>query len=146
MRILFADSFFDAVRDLDTTDAHRALAFAEKLVVAPAASSLHPEIVHDAHDRTVRSFRVTKDMRAVAHVAGDDVTLLFVSRHDAAYAWARGHCVECIVRDCDVRVRLTRVGADGRLAARAFADSPACTAENRDELLALLGEQGFAYP
>jgi hypothetical protein len=94
-RIAIADSFLDSLAELDPSDAKRVALFLDKLVREPEASSLRPEIVHDAADRSVRSFRVTRDLRAITRVAGDDVTLLFVARHDRAYEWARNRCIEC---------------------------------------------------
>jgi hypothetical protein len=93
--LAIAETFLDALGDLDRTDAKRAAAFVDKLLRAPEAASLKPEIVHDAADRSVRSFRVTQDLRAIAHLEGDRVLLLFVARHDRAYAWARDRCIEC---------------------------------------------------
>ncbi len=144
MRISIADSFLDSLRELAPHDARRACAFAEKLVLAPAAGGLHPEIVHEAHNRTVRSFRVTQDMRAIAHLEGERVLLLFVGRHDAAYAWARKHCIECVVEAGEERVRLTVVSADGVQAAEPFADGRACVVETTEELRSLFGEYGIA--
>jgi hypothetical protein len=144
MRISIADSFLDSLRELAPHDARRACAFAEKLLLAPAAAGLHPEIVHEAHNRTVRSFRVTQDMRTIAHIEGERVTLLFVARHDAAYAWARGHCIECVVDAGEERVRLTLVSADGVQAVAPFADGKACIVETIQELRALFGEYGIA--
>jgi hypothetical protein len=145
MKISISDSFLDAMRALDPADTRRASAFAEKLVVTPEASSLHPEIVHDAHNRTVRSFRVTQDMRAIAHLEGERLLLLYVSRHDAAYAWARGHCIECVMAGAEVRVRLTRVAADGTQASEPFADACACVVETREELRAVFDDYGIAH-
>lgn len=93
--LAIAETFLSALRDLDRTDAKRAIAFVDKLVRAPEANSLRPEIVHDAADRSVRSFKVTHDLRAIARIDGDRLLLLFVARHDRAYAWARDRCVEC---------------------------------------------------
>lgn len=93
--VLVADSFLAALEDLDVADAKRAVAFLEKLLRAPDAAGLRPEIVHDAADRAIRSFKVTHDLRTIAHVGGDVLILLFVARHDRAYAWARDRCVEC---------------------------------------------------
>lgn len=93
--ISLTDSFLDALADLDGADAKRVARFLAKLLRAPETAALHPEIVHDAADRTVRSLRVTRDMRAILHVSGESWVLLFVARHDRAYAWARDHCVEC---------------------------------------------------
>jgi len=129
---------------LDTADARRAAAFAEKLLAAPEMAALHPKIVHDAHDRAVRSFRVTQDMRAIVHLDCGRLLLLFVARHDAAYAWARGHCIECIVNGDEVRVRLTPVGADGAQSRDCTADGRACVVETPEELRSLLHEYGIA--
>lgn len=93
--ILIADSFLDALTALDGGDRRRAVAFLEKLLQAPDAAGMRPEIVHDAADRAIRSFKVTHDLRAIAHVDGETLLLLFVSRHDRAYAWARDRCIEC---------------------------------------------------
>ena len=93
--LAIAETFLDALGELDHTDAKRAAAFVDKLLRAPETASLRPEIVHDAADRAVRSFKVTHDLRAIAHLEGDRVLLLFVARHDRAYAWARDRCIEC---------------------------------------------------
>lgn len=131
------------MRRLDPADARRASAFAEKLITASEVSGLHPKIVHDAHERAVRSFRVTQDMRAIAHLDCGRLLLLFVARHDVAYAWARGHCIECIVNGEEVRVRLTRVAADGTKGLEPVADGRACVVETLEELRALLRERGI---
>jgi hypothetical protein len=144
MRISIADSFLDAARSLAPSDARRASAFVEKLVVAPEASGFHPEIVREARNRTVRSFRVTQDMRAIAHVEGEQLILLFVARHDDAYAWARGHCVECIVNGEEIRVRLSRVAEDGSIGLVAVADARACAIESVEQLRTLFREHGIA--
>lgn len=95
LRIALTDTFLDALKALDPMDSRRTAAFIDKLLRAPEAASLRPEIVHDAADRTVRSLRVTHDLRAIAHMDGNLVLLLFVARHDRAYAWARDRCVTC---------------------------------------------------
>lgn len=89
------DGFLDSLAELDGADAKRVALFLAKLLRAPERPALHPEIVHDAADRTIRSLRVTRDMRAILHVSGESWVLLFVARHDRAYAWARDHCVDC---------------------------------------------------
>jgi hypothetical protein len=90
-----ADSFLDSLTSLDPVDVKRVARFLEKLLQAPETTSLRPEIVHDASDRSVRSFKVTHDLRAISRVADASLTLLFVGRHDRAYAWARARCIDC---------------------------------------------------
>jgi len=123
---------------LDRADARRASAFTERLVDAPELAGMHAKIVHDAHNRAVRSFRVTQDMRAIAHIDCGRLLLLFVARHDDAYAWARNHCIECLVEGEDVRVRLSLVSTDGSKSHDSIADGRACCVETADELHALL--------
>lgn len=88
-------SFLEALADLDGADAKRAASFLAKLVRSLDAPAIRPEIVHDAADRSIRSFKVTHDLRAVARVDGGEIALLFVARHDRAYAWARDRCLSC---------------------------------------------------
>jgi hypothetical protein len=94
-RIHVSDDFLESLATLDAADAKRAVTFVDKLVHSPAAASLRPEIVPDAADRAIRSFKVTHDLRAIAHIDGQDVVLLHVARHDRAYVWARGRCLSC---------------------------------------------------
>lgn len=101
--VALSDSFMDSLRHLDRADAKRAVAFVDKLVREQAAPSLRPEIVHDAADRSIRSLKVTHDLRAIAHIERDRVVLLFVARHDRAYAWARDRCMECHQDSGDLR-------------------------------------------
>lgn len=103
-QLSITDAFLNSLADLDSADARRATAFLGKLVAAPEAASLRPEIVHDAHDRSIRSFRVTHDLRAIAHVEGERLMLLHVARHDHAYVWARTHCVKCMATDGELRM------------------------------------------
>ncbi len=89
------DSFIEALTDLSPGDGKRVAAFLDKLVHAPDAAGLRPEIVHDAGDRTIRSLKVTHDLRAIGHIDSDEIVLLYVGQHDEAYAWASKRCIEC---------------------------------------------------
>lgn len=94
--VTLTDVFLASMRRLDASDARRAAQFVDKLLHAPEASGFRPEILHDAHDRSIRSFHVTHDLRAVAHLDGEQVTLLYVARHDRAYEWAKTRCIVCL--------------------------------------------------
>lgn len=95
MRIDTADSFDHSLRALDPADVRRVEAFLGKLAEGPEVAGLRPEIVHDAHDRAIRSYKVTHDLRAIAHVGEGVTTLIYVARHDVAYEWIRNRCIEC---------------------------------------------------
>lgn len=113
-----ADSFVDAFAALDAASTKRVAAFLGKLVREPDARSLHPEIVRDAPDRSIRSLRVTDDLRAIARIAEDTLLLLFVGEHDRAYRWARDHCVECHPVTGELQLVAAPEPASRQLAAR----------------------------
>jgi hypothetical protein len=102
--ITVTDSFLEAAAELQRNDAKRVSAFVGKLLTESTAAGLHPEIVRDAHDRSIRSYRVSRELRAVARVEGRDATFLYVGPHEKAYAWARTHCVECQLGRHSVRL------------------------------------------
>ena len=102
--ITLTDSFLESASDLQRNDAKRVSAFLGKLLVEPTASGLRPEIVKDAHDRSIRSYRVSREMRAVAQLEGRDATFLYVGPHEKAYAWAKAHCIECQLGRHSVRL------------------------------------------
>ncbi len=61
----------------------------------PAHPSLNYEAIREAREPRMRSIRITDDYRAiVAHPQGDGTyVLLWVDKHEAAYRWARTHCL-----------------------------------------------------
>jgi len=93
--IALAQTFVTAMSRLSPADAKRTAAFLDKLVAGAERTSFQPEIVHDADDRSVRTYRVTHDLRAIVQLDGDKTTLLFVGRHDIVYEWVKSHCFEC---------------------------------------------------
>ncbi len=134
--ITVTDSFLESATHLDRADAKRVSAFLGKLLAEPTAPGLHPEIVKDAHDRTIRSYRVSREMRAIARVEGDDATFLYVGPPAKAYSWASSHCIECQLGHHSIRP--------------AEADEPArelrqweCV--DHDQLCDLLEEHGVAH-
>lgn len=95
VQLALTDTFVEALASLAPSEGKRATAFLDKIIHSADAPSLRPEIVHDAKSRAIRSFRVTHDLRAIGHVAGDELTLVYVGQHDEAYRWASKHCVDC---------------------------------------------------
>jgi len=140
-QIALAQSFVDALARLDSVDTKRTAAFLDKLIEEPDANGLHLETVHGANDRSVRSMRVTVDLRAIAQRLGGQLLLLFVGQHDDAYSWARAHCIGC------------ESGADrpaiAILADHSAAVQPAyaaqCTVQNGRELCRALENAGIDH-
>jgi len=110
------DSFIEALTELSPGDGKRVAAFLDKLLHASDAVGLRPEIVHDAGDRTIRSLKVTRDLRAIGHIEGDEIVLLYVGQHDAAYEWARNRCIECHLVTGELQVVEDPSAAEQRLA------------------------------
>ena len=154
--IALAHSFIDALAHLEPVATKRTAAFLDRLLRDPGHRGLHAEAVRDARDRSIRSLRITDDLRAIAQVSTDRLLLLFVAHHDEAYLWARGHCIDCSADKTELRV----VPGEARLwpaAAIATAtipgDSPLqdpsygwfCTVEDSRELCHVLGDAGIEH-
>lgn len=102
--IEIADSFVESTAALDAADVKRAATFLDRLIHEPESASIHAERVKDAKDRSMRSMRITRDIRAIAHVDGERILLLYVAQHDDAYRWARDHCIQCHPLTGELRV------------------------------------------
>lgn len=116
-----AESFIESATRLDAADIKRVTAFLDRLLQEPERMGSRSEIVHDAADRSIRSIRVTKDLRAITHVDGDRMLLLFVGRHDVAYEWVRNRCVSCHPVTREVQVVTEPDAAERRLRERVAA-------------------------
>jgi len=137
------EEFIASLARLDGSDAKRTAAFLDKVVREPDGASLHLEIVHDAGDRGIRSMRVTKDLRAIVCVEPDRVVLLHVAHHDAAYAWAREHCIVCDPMDESLEV--VRVDVAAVRPPRAPVGRITCTVDDTGSLCEVLDEHGVPH-
>lgn len=146
-KISMTEEFIASLARLDGADAKRVAAFLDKVVRETDASGLHMEIVHDAGDRTIRSMRVTQDLRAIACVEVDRVVLLHVSHHDAAYAWAREHCVTCDPIDESLEVvRVATKPTPARATLPGFGGGRiTCTVDDTGSLCEVLDAYGVTH-
>jgi hypothetical protein len=140
--LTLTDTFLHSLAALDASDAKRAAAFLDKLVREPSAAGLNLEIVHDAGDRSIRSLRVTQDLRAIVHVDGNRLSLLHIARHDKAYAWAAAHCVQCHPDTRELRVVPSPAVEQ---VAQEPAGAAVCTIGDRDALCAQLDARGIPH-
>jgi mRNA-degrading endonuclease RelE of RelBE toxin-antitoxin system len=143
-KISMTEEFVSSLARLDGADARRTAAFLDKVVREPDASALHPEIVHDAGDRAIRSMRVTQDLRAIVCVESDRIVLLHVAHHDAAYAWAREHCVACDPIDESLEVVRLRT-RETSTPASAAAGRVTCTVDDTGSLCEVLDANGVPH-
>jgi len=94
MAVLIAETWITSATRLTGADAKRVWEFCKKIYDNPAHPGLSLERATDAKDKHMWSGRITQDLRAIFHHDGDVRTLLYVGRHDDAYAWASTHSVK----------------------------------------------------
>lgn len=92
-QILVAKSFFDSSQALGPSDRARALDLIAKLHEDPRQPGLHLEKVQSGGPG-IHSARISGGVRAILHIDGARVTLLYAGEHDVAYGWARGRRFE----------------------------------------------------
>jgi hypothetical protein len=158
--IALAHSFIESLARLEPIATKRTAAFLDKLLRDPAYRGLHAEMVQGAHDRNVRSLRVTDDLRAIARISSGSMLLLFVAHHDDAYAWAREHCSSCSADGRAIAVlppELVPASQPAPLAAAPAFVTPGnsetpdpaygwfCTIENGHQLCRTLDDAGIAH-
>ena len=92
-RTAIYDTFLDSLLALPRTIQHKTNVLFRKLQHNPNAPGLHLERIQDT--RNLYSVRVDRAYRGVLAKSRDDgsIVILYVDRHDAAYAWARRHRV-----------------------------------------------------
>lgn len=93
VQVVVAKSFFDAAQALGAGERARALDLMAKLFDDPRQPGLHLERVQSGGPG-IHSARVTGGLRAILHIDGARLTLLYAGEHERAYDWARGRRFE----------------------------------------------------
>ncbi len=94
-QVAISDDFLGALDKLPGQVRPRVREAIRRFYQNPAHPSLNYEAIREAREPRMRSIRITDDYRAiVAHPQGDGTyLLLWVDKHEAAYRWARTHCL-----------------------------------------------------
>ncbi|MEW6273408.1 MAG: UvrD-helicase domain-containing protein, partial [Thermodesulfobacteriota bacterium] len=92
-QVLVANSFLDSSQGLGASDRARALDLIAKLHDDPRHPGLHLEKVQSGGPG-IHSARITGGVRAILHIDGERLTLLYAGEHERAYEWARGRRFE----------------------------------------------------
>jgi superfamily I DNA/RNA helicase len=92
-QVVVAKSFLDSTQGLGANERARALDLIAKLYDDPRHPGLHLEKVQSGGPG-IHSARVTGGLRAILHVDGANLTLLYAGEHESAYNWARGRRFE----------------------------------------------------
>ena len=94
MRLLIADTFTQSMARLSNEEQRATKITAMDLQLDPSRPGLNFERLQNPGDRNYRSVRVNRDVRIIAHSAGDTLTLCYVDHHQSAYRWAERRRME----------------------------------------------------
>jgi hypothetical protein len=91
IQVAMGDDFLASFSALNQKALKKTREFIEKFRSDPTSPGLNYECIHMANDPNLRSVRVDQDYRAIVlkPEAGNSYILLWVDKHDDAYAWAK---------------------------------------------------------
>jgi superfamily I DNA/RNA helicase len=95
VKIALSNTFFDALSGLPQKIKDRTIQTIQKFSKDPTASGLNYETIRNSSSPNMRSIRITQDYRAIVYKPdqGNLYMILWVDKHDRAYAWAtRARC------------------------------------------------------
>lgn len=91
IRLVMSIDFLDAFSQLPKPIQSKTSAFIQKFKQTPTSAGLNYESIHNAADPNLKSLRVDQTYRAIVRKpdTGNTYLLLWVDKHDDAYAWAQ---------------------------------------------------------
>ena len=91
VRLVMSIDFLDAFSQLPKQIQSKTSAFIQKFKQTPTSSGLNYESIQNAADPNLKSLRVDQTYRAIVRKpdSGNAYLLLWVDKHDEAYAWAQ---------------------------------------------------------
>ena len=91
VRLVMSIDFLDAFSQLPKQIQSKTSAFIQKFKQTPTSSGLNYESIQNAADPNLKSLRVDQTYRAIVRKpdSGNAYLLLWVDKHDDAYAWAQ---------------------------------------------------------
>lgn len=91
--VAIAANFLESYAGIPRSQQRKVMKFLNQFRVNPASSGINYEKIRDAADPNFRSVRIDQDYRGIVSspASGDVYVLLWVAKHDDAYAWARRH-------------------------------------------------------
>lgn len=88
--VSISKTFSASTKKLSTPDRGRVLDFLTKFMEDPGSPGLNFETIQGAKDGSMKSARITQDLRTILHQGDGMLTLLYAGHHEDAYRWA-GH-------------------------------------------------------
>jgi superfamily I DNA/RNA helicase len=91
-KVALAQDFLVNLATLSAAVQGKVLKWALRFQSDPTANGINYEPIQGARDKNLKSVRIDQDWRGIVFKppAGDVYVLMYVDRHDAAYAWAEG--------------------------------------------------------
>jgi superfamily I DNA/RNA helicase len=158
--IAIGSSFLGAFAKLPKPKQRKVTAFVNKFQSNPQSSGINYEKINDSRDPNFRSVRIDQECRGIVLKPdeGDVYILLWVDRHDDAYAWARRN--RCQVNSTTGVLQLFETGprVESTTSNAAYAEPRPCYEPNaeeqnlkplfdlHDEILSLLGVPSDLFP
>lgn len=92
-RVALGDNFLAAFAAIPKRQQRAVSNFVAKFRANPTSPGINYETIHHAQDKNFRSVRIDQDYRGIISKPekGNVYILLWVDKHDDAYAWARRH-------------------------------------------------------
>lgn len=96
LQIAISQDFFSAFANIPRAQQKKVNEFVSKFRANPQATGINYEKINDAANAGYRSVRIDQDYRGIVMKpdAGNVYILLWVDKHDDAYAWARRHKIQ----------------------------------------------------
>lgn len=143
MEVNVAKTFLASTQQLTAAERGRVLDFLAKFMNNPAHPGISLERVKNTGDSDVWSARITQNLRAIIHRAGERNTLLYAGQHDDAYHWAERRRLEHHAKTGCLQIVETTEAADEALKSQepigSRDQSPGVFAEFPDDYLLSLG-------
>lgn len=92
-KVALGDGFLQAFAAIPRARQKAVMAFVSKFRANPRAPGINYEVIHNARDKNFRSVRIDQNYRGIvlSPEQGNVYILLWVDKHDDAYAWAERH-------------------------------------------------------
>ena len=92
--VSIAKTFSASTKKLSANDRGRVLDFLTKFLDDPSSPGLYFETIEGGKDSSMKSARITQDLRTIIHLSDSVMTILFAGHHQQAYKWAERRRVE----------------------------------------------------
>ncbi len=113
VKVAIGDGFLESFATIPKAKQKKVMEFVAKFRHNPKSGGINYEKINDTRDPNFRSVRVDQDYRGIvlSPEKGDVYVLLWVDKHDDAYAWARRH--RCDIHPTTGTLQLLQVQTAG---------------------------------